>query len=85
MVSLVESKSIFTPEEAAPYFYGKECLDKDGKVADKYLQRIRHACKLHRDGKDGIFNFKIGRKVYIPKAAIDEMQRQFTRHDINLS
>ena len=56
MPSLVETKSIFTPEEAAPYFYGDECLDKDGKVIENYVRRLRHACKLHRDGKDGIFN-----------------------------
>ena len=28
---------MFTLEEAAPYFYGEECLDKDGKVIDDLL------------------------------------------------
>jgi hypothetical protein len=86
LVSLVsDKKSMFTLEEAAPYFYGEECLDKDGKVIDKYKQRLRHACQLHREGKDGIFNFKMGSKVYIPKVVIERLQSEFTRHDINLS
>ena len=58
---------MFTIEEAAPYFYGEDCLDKDGNVLNRYKQRLRHACQLHREGKDGIFNFKMGSKVYIPK------------------
>tara|TARA_R110002020_G_scaffold237024_1_gene449296 strand:+ start:528 stop:788 length:261 start_codon:yes stop_codon:yes gene_type:complete len=80
-----KNKIIYSIEEAAPFFYGEECLDADGKVKDKYLQRLRHACKLHREGKDGIFNIKVGTKIYIPKKAIDTLGEKFTQHNINLS
>ena len=73
-----KNKIIYSIEEAAPFFYGEECLDADGKVKDKYLQRLRHACKLHREGK-------VGTKIYIPKKAIDTLGEKFTQHNINLS
>lgn len=78
-------KVLFSIEEAAPYFYGDECLDNNGKVLINYLQRLRHACRLHREGKDGIFNVKVGSKIYIPKKVIESIGENFSKHNVDLS
>lgn len=78
-------KVLFSIEEAAPYFYGDECLDGSGNILDKYLQRLRHACQLYREGKEGIFNVKVGRKIYIPKKVIESIGENFSKHNVDLS